>query len=156
MKVWTSFYGNLKNIPKDFFIIAASGGLPEALKKSVDYWSIDLAPNKSIYFEYKEKNDWQKYTNRFNDEILSKIDWLEKFESFELEANKIGKTLDNIVILCYESVDTIDGKGIFCHRYILAESIEKEFSTQVCEYGYENYIRNNYKLEQPFSADFLF
>ena len=156
MKIWTSFYGNMKKIPKDFFVVAASGGLPESLKASVDSWAIDLAPSKSIFFEYKDNPDWKKYAHRFKDEILSKIDWLEKLEIFESEANKIGKTVDNIVVMCYEVADTGAGKGLFCHRHILAESIEKEFSTKVLEYGYEDYDRLNYKLEKPCSVDFLF
>ena len=146
MRIFTSFFANLKNIPDDHFKIFASGGLTDGLEDHCDVWDKKLAPSKSIFFDYKKDGDIVKYVRRFKEERLSQIDWLER----------LGKSLDNIVIFCYESVESNDGKGHFCHRHILAESIENEFKTKVVEHGYEDYERNNYKLQQPVSADFLF
>lgn len=150
MKLWTSYYGNLNNVPNNFFIVSASGWIPDEILAHVDIQDKGLAPSKSIFFDYKEDRDWEKYVKRFKEERLVKIDWLEKLEQWEEKANVIGKNLDNIVILCYEKPDT------FCHRHILAESFEEEFKTTVKEYGYENYVRNNYRTEIENNMDILF
>lgn len=156
MKLYTSFYGNLRNIPSEFFIVSASRGLTEALKLAVDSWDIDLAPTQSIFNDYKSDGDWAKYVMRFKADVLPKIDWLEKLEKWEETANKLNKTLDNIVLLCYESPFDNCGRGQFCHRFILSEHFEKEFKTEVKEYGYENMVRDNYKLTLANNMDILF
>lgn len=156
MKVFTSYFANIKNIPEDFFLVSVSGGQSNGLQEQINFFAPKLRPSKDIFFEYKATKDWKTYVDRFKSEILVNVDWLEQLETFESHANKISKTVENIVLLCYESADTEDGLGNFCHRHILAESIEEEFVTNVLEYGFENYERNNYRMVQPFSADFLF
>ncbi len=156
MTIFTSYYSNIKNIPPDYFLVSTSGAISVEIEAAVDSWNKSLAPSKSIYFEYKENSDWSKYVSRFKTEILSKVDWLEKLEQWEEKANKIGKNLDNIVLLCYEAADSGDGLGQFCHRHILAESIENEFKIIVKEYGYQQYVRSNYKLIMVNNAGILF
>lgn len=156
MQIQTSYYGNIKKLPEDFFIVAISGGIPDALKDAVDYWDQDLAPSLSIFNEYKKIPDSENYVSRFQKEIMPNIDWLEKLETYERMANDLNKMVDNIVFLCYEKVDSGDGKGVFCHRHVVAEIIEREFKTVVTEYGYEDCKRENYRLVQPISVDFLF
>ena len=159
MKIWTSYYGMLSRIKKehpDYFLVATSGMIPKEIEAAVDSWNQSLAPSKSIFLENKENPDWEQYVKRFKSERLPKIDWLEKLELWEEKANKSGKTIDNIVLLCYETADSGDGKGEFCHRHILSETIEKEFNTTVEEIGYENYDRINYRMVPKFNTDFLF
>lgn len=156
MQLHTSFYGNLKNIPDDHFKIFVSGGLTDGLENQCDVWDKKLAPNKSIFFDYKEDGNIVKYVERFKKERLAKIDWLERLEYYEEEANILGKSLDHIVFFCYEAAGSDDGKGHFCHRHILAESLEETFKTVVTEIDFEDYKRNGYKLQQPISMDFLF
>lgn len=150
MKVHTSYYSNIRNIPADYFLVSTSGWIPDEIKNSVDSWDRSLAPSLDIYNQYKETNDSKIYIDRFKEERLSKIDWLEKLESFEMIATENGKNIENIVLLCYEKPDE------FCHRHILAESIETEFKTNVEEIGFENYDRIGYKMEPKFNTDFLF
>ena len=156
MKLHTSYYGNLKNIPNDYFTVSTSLGLPKPLQLAVDSWDVDLSPNESIFAEYKKDTNWGSYVRRFHNEILPTIDWLKKLEKWSERAIELNKPIENIVLLCYEAADTGDGQGQHCHRFILAEHFENEFNTQVLEYGYETYIRNNYKLECPINTDFLF
>ena len=151
MKMWTSYYGNMRNIPKDYFVVAASGGLTDEIAVAVDSWNQSLAPSKSIFFDYKEDGDWEKYVKRFKEERLPEIDWLEKLEQWEEKANQAGKTLDNIVLLCYEKPED------HCHRQILAEDFEEQFKCEVKEYGFENTIRtSNYNMMIKNNTDILF
>ena len=150
MKLYTSFYGNLRNIPRDYFLVSVSVGLTEELKVSVDSWDIDLAPSMNILNDYKKSENWGKYTHSFKMDILSKIDWLEKLEHWEEKAKKIKKTMDNIVLFCYEKPTD------HCHRHILAEHFENDFKCSVKEFGHEHMIRDNYRLINSSSLDILF
>lgn len=151
MNLYTSYYGNIKNIPRDFFIVSISGGLTDELKLVVDSWDTDLAPSKSIFFDYKSDRDWDKYVRRFKEERLPKIDFLEKLEQWEEKAYKIKKKINDIVICCYEIPDD------HCHRHILAETFEEEFKTVVKEFGYNNMIRTtDYRMIVENNMDILF
>lgn len=150
MKIYTSFYGNLRNIPKNYFIVSASGAISDEILMNVDIQEKGLAPSKEIFFEYKENADWNNYVKRFKEERLPKIDWLLYLEKWEKLANENGKDINNIIICCYEKPDT------FCHRHILAENFEEEFKTVVKEWGHENMIRSNYKLIIENNTDILF
>lgn len=150
MKIWTSYYANIRNIPKDYLLVSASGGITEDIENAVDVWDKKLAPSKSIFNEYKGTGDWKGYTDRFKEERLPKVDWLERLEQWEESANKIGKEMDNIVILCYEKPSD------FCHRQILAENVEETFKTKVDEFGHEDKMRNNYRMEIENNMDLLF
>jgi uncharacterized protein YeaO (DUF488 family) len=155
----TSYYGKLKEIKEahpDWLLISISGWIPDEILNGVDTQDKSLAPSKDIYNEYQEAQDWQLYTRRFKSERLIKIDLLEKLERWETIANENNKNTENIVLFCYEKVETEDNKGEFCHRFIVAEAIEKEFNTTVIEYGYPNYERINYRMTPKFNTDFLF
>ena len=150
MKIYTSYYANIRNIPDDYFVVATSGAISPEIEAAVDSWDRKLAPSKEIYFEYKDNPDWQQYTRRFKAERLPKVEWLEMLEKWEEKANKIGKNLDNVVICCYEKPTD------FCHRQILAEDIENEFKTKVEEFGLDRHERDNYRMKPMASTDFLF
>ena len=150
MKIWTSYYANIRNIPEDYFLVATSGMIPKEIEAVVDSWNQSLAPSKSIFLENKETPDWEQYVKRFKAERLPKVEWLEKLEQWEEKANKIGKNIDNIVLLCYEKPSD------FCHRQILAEAIEKEFRTEVQEFGCDNHDRTQYRIKPKANTDFLF
>ncbi len=152
MRILTSYYGQLAELKEkhpDYFLVSISGWIPDEIKEAVDSHNQSLAPSKEIYEEYEDTKNWRKYTQRFKDERLSKVDMLEKLEQWEEKANKIGKSTDTIVLMCYENI------GDFCHRHIVAEDIEHEFKTDVKEFNYEDYTKVDYRL-QSLSTDFLF
>ncbi len=151
MKVHTSYYANIKNIPSNYFLVSTSRYVSEDILLNIDIQDLDLSPTIEIFKEHKNNPDTQKFIKDFKDDVLKKIDWLEKLESWENMANKNGKDISNIVLLCYEGV------GDFCHRHILAESIELEFKTIVKEFGFEKMTRTkDYKLMIENNMDILF
>jgi len=150
MKIYTSYYANIRHIPDDYFIVATSGAISDEIASVVDSWDRKLAPSKDIYFEYKDNPDWEKYTRRFKEERLKKIDWLELLEKWEEIANQKNKPLENIVLCCYEKPTE------FCHRHILSEDLEKLFKTEVKEFGLDRHERVDYKMQPMASTDFLF
>lgn len=108
MKIFTSYFANVKNLPDDILPIAICG-------KSIKGWSYpeykSLAPSWSIYNEYKNLGGTkERYTERYIKERLQ-----------VLEIDKVIKDLENlsngyngIALICYEK------PGDFCHRHLVA------------------------------------
>ena len=124
MKIYTSYYANIKRIPKNYILVSISRYKPEDIK--VDYHIKDFAPSKEILFNYKRNNNQEEYVSRF---IKQDINFKKEFtELFNKYGNK------NYVLLCYEK--PLD----FCHRHIIAELIGND---KIKEYGYEEYEAKN-------------
>ena len=139
-KFYTSYYANIKNIPEEYITVSISGDIPEYINTEVDVWDKRLAPNWSLFKEYKESHEGLtrelQYVKRFKKEILSNIDLNEIINSWNNEL-KMDKTY---VILCYETPEE------FCHRQIVAEAIEQKYKIEVPELSIsDDYERKNYK-----------
>lgn len=148
-KIHTSYYGNIKNIPKDYLLVATSGYIPPEIEKLVDIWDKTLAPSKSIYFNYKSDSDESEYVNRFKLERLSKINICGTMQKWHLHALEYGKENKDIILLCYERPEE------FCHRHILAEAFEKVLNCKILEYG-SNGERKDFKIIGNTEIDILF
>lgn len=153
MKIYTSYYGMLSKIKEehpDWLLVSISGWIPDEILAHVDIQDKSLAPSKDIYNEYDNNSDWEHYTTRFKAERLPKIELLEKLELWEKIANEKNKDISNIVLFCYEKPTD------FCHRHIVSEAIEKEFRTEVQEFGHPNHERTMYRMRPKANTDFLF
>ena len=115
MKICTSYFGNLKNIPKDIVPIAICG-------KSPNWWQgleyKVLAPKLDFFnkWKYKTKGYENCYQNNdyyikcFTEQILDKLKLGKVLARLSEKSN--GK---DVVLLCYE-VPTD-----FCHRHLVSE-----------------------------------
>ena len=107
--IYTSYFGRLKELEENNLIpIAICGGIPDNYKGR---WYRKLAPSWSIYSEYKDSGDSQRYTKRFYNEILSKRNPETVFNDLY---NLAGESTD-FVLLCYEKPNE------FCHRHLVAD-----------------------------------
>lgn len=104
VKIYTSYFGYVKKLPKDIIPVAIT-----AYRSSFwnGFYYAPLGPSSSILNEYKSNPDEIKYTERYNNEILSKLDRNKVIE----DLSKFG---DNIALICYEKPDS------FCHRHLVA------------------------------------
>lgn len=98
---------------------------------------IALAPSKSILFDYKYDNkykgDKEHYIERYNKEILGKLDYKEVVKELE----SLTKTSsDKIVLLCYEKPND------FCHRHL----VSKWFIENKIECIEVNTNKDNYEM----------
>lgn len=107
MKIFTSYFSNIRQIPNQLVLISICGKAPDWYK-GIQYRK--LAPSYDIYSEYKESNNEERYTERFQKERLSKLDRDEVLK--ELEKLSSGR---DIVLLCYEKPFN------FCHRHLVAD-----------------------------------
>ncbi|PJZ28737.1 DUF488 domain-containing protein [Leptospira kmetyi] len=113
MKIYTSYFGNVRNLPENI--------APVSIARYAKYWGglkyYPLAPDSDTL-----KMEISEYTRRFS-EKLSKLQAVEVLE--ELKELSQGK---DIALLCYEK------PGDFCHRRLVAEWIERKTGIEVPEF----------------------
>lgn len=111
MIIHTTYFANLRNIPRNMVPIAICRGLP-AWYSGLAYEK--LAPTYDILMEYKLGEAGglaeDQYINRYRFEILSELDVDEVYETLLDMAG--GKPF---CLVCYEKSDD------FCHRHIVAD-----------------------------------
>lgn len=108
MRFWTSYFGNVRNIPSDIVPVGIAGRSPKWWK-GLEYKK--LAPSWDIFSKWKyQHHDDGIYTARFNAERLGKL-------NFSNVVNELMNLSDNkdICLLCYEI------PGMFCHRHLVAK-----------------------------------
>ena len=103
---YTSYFGNLKNIPKNITPVSIAAKAPDwytglQFKK--------LAPKYGFFMEYKKDHDKEKYIRCFYEQVLNNLDANE----IAIQLRKLAENSD-IVLLCYEKPTD------FCHRHIVA------------------------------------
>lgn len=139
----TSYYANIKNIPKDNILVSISAEKPDYIDE-IDIWDTRLAPSFDILMNYKSsKEDKEIYAKRFGDEILIPNDITKIFKEW---TDKFG-VASKFTLLCYESNDM--SKDTFCHRRIVAEAIEEKYGIKVLElnFDYERYKIEKYQVQ---------
>lgn len=107
-KYYTSYFANIKKLPKDVVPVAICGKAPEGYT-GLQYKK--LAPSWDIYRDWKyNHHDKVIYTDRFYREILDKLDQLTVEQ--ELLNRTEGKPF---CLICYEKPQD------FCHRHLVAD-----------------------------------
>lgn len=106
MTVYTSYFGNINNIPKGIIPIAICGKSPNGWT-GFEYKR--LAPKWSFFKVWKETHDNQYYIDNFYALVLNKLNQ----DSVMRELEMISGGQD-ICLLCYETPDK------FCHRHLVA------------------------------------
>jgi len=106
MKIYTSYYANLKNIPKDIIPISIAGKCPD-FYKGLEYKK--LAPKYWFFKQWKINHDNDFYIENFNKEVLNSLTSKEVINDLMFLSE--GK---DVVLLCYEK------PGDFCHRHLVA------------------------------------
>lgn len=114
MKIWTTYYANLKKLPGYILPVSIAGW---ALKGWDGEEYKKVAPKKSWFWEYKKTGDQEFYVTKYYETVLS-----------GLSKESVVKDLENILsrhpecteiaLVCYERPED------FCHRHILAAWLE--------------------------------
>lgn len=76
-----------------------------------------LAPSYDISSEYKRTGDRERYTERYTNEVLSKLDPQTVYDELGPDA----------VLLCHEN------GSIFCHRHLVARWLNKNLNLNIEE-----------------------
>lgn len=109
MKIYTSYYAQLRNLPESILPISIAGKAP-AWYTGIEYKK--LAPKYDWWKEWKDKGlseEW--YTEKYRQTVLSGISPAKIIEDLA-SLNPEGK---DIALLCYEKPSD------FCHRHLVAD-----------------------------------
>lgn len=111
MKIYTSYFANLRNLPPDIFPISIARKTPSWF----DGISIKLlAPDDQIRSTYNFDGNNERYITDYNEEVLS-ILYAPKLVQY-IMVKSGGR---DVVLLCYETPDK------FCHRHLVSEWLNK-------------------------------
>ena len=108
---YTSYYANVKRLPREVVPISIAGKAPDGWK-GLEYKK--LAPKWWFFKEWKKNHDNDYYIRNFKKEVLDKLD-----------PNAIWKELrklsngSSFALICYEK------PGDFCHRHLVADWFKK-------------------------------
>ena len=113
--IYTSYFGNLKNIGDEMVPIAICGKSPNWYH-GPEYKK--LAPKYKFFMEWKEYHDNSFYIKHLNTEVLNCLNPDTVVSELEAIRNDVTNCED-IVLLCYEKPDD------FCHRHLVADWLNK-------------------------------
>lgn len=124
IKLYTSYFGNYRNIPPEYQCVSIANSKP---KIGVPTW-MDVVPDWSDVEAFKkQKMTALEFTMRYIHKLDSKpaIQYLNYLKSF---------SSDTIVLLCWE-------KHYFdCHRLLLADWLHYNLKLDIDEYPSEYYV----------------
>lgn len=107
MNIYTSYFGNMRNIPAGMVPVAICAKAPDAYTER-QYKT--LAPKYDCLMQYKQDHNEEAYIQKYNSQVLSHLSPAEVVRQLELLSD--GK---DVVMLCYEK------RGDFCHRHLVAK-----------------------------------
>lgn len=117
IKIYTSYFANIKNLPDNIEPIAICGGIPNGYKGK---WLKFLAPKWWFFSKWKENHDNDFYIENYNKEVLDKLNPEQVIKIIVHEAgNKIP------CLICYEKPDN------FCHRHLVANWLNEKMTDKV-------------------------
>ena len=90
MKIYTSYFANLKNLPDSIVPIAICGAVPAGYK---GWRYTKLAPKLNFFKVYKETLDKDYYIRNFKKEIFDVLDPNRVVEELSVYANTLGSTI---------------------------------------------------------------
>ena len=111
MNMFTSYFGNMKNIPQDYMCISIAKERPQNITKEY----LAFLPRNNMINSYKLTSDKDMFTLEYNHYILSKLD---PFQVINDLVN-MTKNAENIVLLGEEPPD------VFSYRKLVANWFRK-------------------------------
>ena len=119
-QIYTSYFGNVKNLPSTLCPICISGKPPDGWNGAE--FKV-FAPKYDFFKVYKETHDKEYYIKHFNEDVLAHIDARDSFNRLKsIAGDKIP------CMICYEKPND------FCHRHLVAKWLEDNLGIEVKEY----------------------
>lgn len=122
MKIYTSYFGNMRNLPKDIVPIAVSAFVPKGF---IGIRLTSLAPTTSLLEKYK-RGDGMSFA-LYQQEYKSLILDAQNADNLIARILRLSQGKD-VALLCYEK-DPLE-----CHRSILAQWLTQH-GYNTTEYG---------------------
>ena len=110
--IYTTYFANLKKLPKDIFPISIAGKAPDWYN-GAQYRK--LAPKYSFFKEWKESHNNDYYIKCFKEQVLDKLDIVNVIRDILDISSNNGYFSNRIALVCYEKPED------FCHRHLVTE-----------------------------------
>lgn len=131
--MYTSYFGNISKLPKDFILVSISRWSP----KGIDALSFpELAPSVELLDAYKHgKCSEAKYIREYVGQLsrYTPEQWLVRIINYLLDCGVETVDVNKLCFLCYERSKDEDGSIPFCHRHIFASYMNSTYNIR--EYG---------------------
>lgn len=121
MKIYTSYYANLRKIPDNIVRISIAGKAP-SWYTGLQYKKV--APKIGFFLEWKKNKDNNYYIEHYNSEVLSTLAAQNVYDDLK----RLSDDTD-CVLLCYEK------SGDFCHRHLVADWLSRELNINIEEWS---------------------
>ena len=108
MKIYTTYFANVRNLPEDIVPISISGKAP-SWWTGLEYKK--LAPKYSFFSVWKETQDNDYYIKHFYEEVMAKLTPAKVVNDIAMMVPQET----SIAFVCYEA------PGKFCHRHLVAD-----------------------------------
>lgn len=108
MLLYTTYFANLKKLPKDIVSISISGKAPDWYN-GIQYKK--LAPKYDFFMKWKSDHDNNSYIESFNSKVLNFLNVSQVLADFTSLTNGAPK----VALVCYEKPND------FCHRHLVAD-----------------------------------
>lgn len=139
IKFYTSYYANIKNMPKKCMLVPISLVIPDFIREMSDVTIVKnnfIAPDRELLDDIKSgKIDEVEYKKRYVKKICDYINNCPKFKTLADWAEEVnryyGTSYDSICFLCYERSEE------FCHRHIFSKMLNM-YGVQCEELGHKN------------------
>jgi len=148
IKLYTSYYANIKNIPTNYLMVGISQFCPEWLKYDApdNFLFVAcnfLAPTKELLNDIKSGNiDPSEYRKRYNeqfDEFFKNCSY--QYKTVDQWYQKVDEEFSDkyqaIVFLCYEKPSD------FCHRHILRDILNYKHHIRIEEFTCQEETKEN-------------
>ena len=129
MKIYTSYFGNLKNLEKENIFPIGVCCYPPKWFKGPNLASIGPTPD----ILEKCKSNHLEYVKRYKNEILSIQGNPQDF----IDRVKFISDGKDVALCCFETPDQ------FCHRHLIAEWLNETLNLDVKEFEKTNEIKVN-------------
>lgn len=113
MQIYTSYFANVKNLPKNILPISIANITPQGWQYPIYQ---KLAPPDKILKNWKQAQDNLDYIFDYEDEVLSQLK-LNDVIDYLLHFLKDDYT--DVALICYEKPTD------FCHRHLVADWLKK-------------------------------
>ena len=107
MKIYTTYFANLRKLPETIVPVSICARPPKGWRGS-EYKP--LAPTYNILMSYKQNHDELDYVKQYKTLVLNKLHFKDVVE--HLQILSAGR---DIALVCYEKSED------FCHRHLVAD-----------------------------------
>lgn len=118
--IYTSYYGNVKNLPEDSILVSISVTQPYYIEKVIPqfkpWWETVNNIKKGIIDETEYTRQYLSKISKYNDKTWNVI-------------KKMYESEKNYILLCYEKPED------FCHRHILSKFLNEKLNINIQEWS---------------------